>query len=321
MKTKKPTQAQTNPYKYSDSNKRYRTFDSYMKHRFGGKIARVPLDAGFTCPNKDGTCGESGCIFCLSGSSGAVGASLREQYEHAVATASGKWSPVGYIPYLQANTNTYAEPSVLRRIYEEAASLPFSVMLDVATRADCLSQGAVDELVRISEKIPVTVELGLQSASDKTAKLIRRGHDLAAFIGGYRRLREAGGNIEVCVHIINGLPCETYADMMNTAREVARLAPEQVKIHLLNVLKGTPLEKMYLSGEYVPMEREAYVKTVCDQLEILPCDTVIARITGDSVSDVLAAPDWARKKTVIANMIDRELYERDSYQGKYYEKQ
>ena len=315
---KKPTQRSTNPYEYSDTNKRYYTYDYYTRRTFGGKCARVPLDAGFTCPNKDGSCGRGGCIYCLSGSAAAKAGTLREQYDRAVETASGKWSPVGYIPYLQANTNTYASRETLRRIYGEAASLPDSVMLGIATRADCLSDEAVEEIVRISEKLPVTVELGLQSASDTTGELIRRGHSFEVFLEGYGKLRAAGGNVGIGIHIINGLPGENEEDMMNTAREVSRLRPDQVKIHLLNVLRGTPLADMYASGEYFPMERNDYVKVVCDQLEILPPETVIGRITGDSPADILIAPTWARRKTEITNMIDRELFARNSHQGKFF---
>ena len=317
---KKLTQREQNPYKYSDSNKRYQTFDYYVKHKFGGKIARIPLDAGFSCPNKDGTCGVGGCIYCLDGSGAARGNTLREQYDRAVAIACGKWTPVGYVPYLQANSNTYAPAEVLRRVYDEAASLPGAVMLAIATRADCLSDEAVSELTRISERLPVVVELGLQSASDRTAEVIRRGYGYDVFLRGVETLRTAGGSISLGIHIINGLPGECRTDMINTAREVAKLRPEQVKIHLLNVLRGTELGEMYLRGEYVPMEREAYVETVCDQLELLPPETVIARVTGDSEGDVLLAPLWCRRKTEIANMIDRELYGRNSYQGKLYAK-
>jgi len=309
------TQAQTNPYKYSDTNKRYHTYDYFTKHTFGGKCAKVPLDAGFSCPNKDGRCGTEGCIYCLSGSAAAPSGTIREQYEAAVKTAKSKWSPVGYIPYLQANTNTYAEPSVLRQVYEEAASLPGAVMLDIATRADCISDEAVSEIVRISEHLPVTVELGLQSSSDRTAELIGRGHDFETFVGGYEKLRSAGGNIRLGVHIINGLPGEGYEDMIKTAREVAALSPDQVKIHLMMVLYGTRLWEIYNRGDYVPMEKEAYVSIVCDQIELMPAETVVARVTGDSPAEYLAAPLWCRRKTEVTNMIDRELYRRGTYQG------
>lgn len=312
------SQILTNPYKLSDTEKRYQTFDYYTKHTFGGKCAKLPLDAGFTCPNKDGTVGTGGCIYCLSGSSASRGESLAEQYENARRVVCRKWSPVGFIPYLQANTNTYADAATLRRIYDEAASLEGAVMLDVATRADCLSDAAVAELVRVSQRIPVTVELGLQSSSDKTAEAIGRGHDFAEFCRGYERLRAAGGNISVGIHIINGLPTETHEDMLRTAKDVARLAPELVKLHLMLVLRSTRLCELYLDGSYVPLEREEYVRTVCDQIELLPPRCVIARVTGDSPTDCLVAPMWSRRKIEIMNMIDRELYLRGTYQGIYY---
>ena len=312
------SQKDTNPYKLSDSNKRYFTFDRYVKLTFGGKCARIPLDAGFSCPNKDGTVGRNGCIFCLSGSSSSHGSTLHEQFEAARLVAQRKWSPVGFIPYLQANTNTYAEPERLRAVYGEAASLPGAVMLAIATRADCLSDAAIGEIVRVSERLPVTVELGLQSSDDATAKRIGRGHGFESFVRGYSRLRAAGGDIRIGVHIINGLPGEGREEMLHTARDVASLVPDMIKFHLLTVLRGTALEKMYNAGEYTPMEREEYVMTVCDQIELLPPRTVVARVTGDAESDVLVAPLWCRRKTEVSNMIDSELYRRDGYQGKYY---
>ncbi len=311
-------QRDTNPFKNSDTNKRYYTYDYYLKKTFGGKCAKIPLDAGLSCPNKDGTCGVGGCIYCLSGSSSSVGDTLEAQYRFALETANRKWTPVGYIPYFQAGSNTYADAKILREMYNRAAELPQTVMLDIATRADCLSDCAVEEIVKLSEKIPVTVELGLQSSNDETARTINRGHDMYSFVKGYEKLRSAGGNIKIGVHIINGLPRESYEDMMNTARDVSKLGCDLVKIHLMMVLRGTELERMYLNGEYTPIEREFYVKTVCDQLEVLSPDTVIGRITGDSPAEFLIEPQWCRRKTEIANMIDKELYRRESYQGKFY---
>ena len=315
---KKQTQRSTNPYPYSDSNKRYQTYDYYTRHTFGGKCARVPLDAGFTCPNKDGTCGRGGCIFCFGGSAAAAPGTLREQYDRAVETALRKWEPVGYIPYLQANSNTYAPAETLRRVYAEAAALPDSVMLCIATRADCLGEDVLEEIARISETIPVTVELGLQSSSDETARRICRGYGFDVFLSGYERLRTLGDRVGVGIHIINGLPGERYEDMLATARDVAALHPNQLKIHLLNVLRGTVLAEMYVAGRYVPMERDEYVATVCDQLELMPPDVVIARVTGDSEAEHLLAPMWARRKTEVSNMIDKELFARSSWQGKRY---
>ncbi|MBR5539322.1 MAG: TIGR01212 family radical SAM protein [Clostridia bacterium] len=324
-------QKDTNPYKYSDSNKRYMTYDWYMKRRFGGKVAKVTLDIGCTCPNVDGTRGHGGCIYCKRGSRSAVGDDLKEQYENGVATASRKWKPVGFIPYLQSNTNTYGDIEKLREAYREAAEMDGAVMLDIATRADCLSDEIIDELVSVARRIPLTVELGLQTTCDRTAELINRCHDFEEFCLGYARLKNAADKVNaefdsgseilqmkrflICVHIINGLPGEGETEMLQTARDVATLSPDMIKIHLMHVIDGTPLGDMYLRGEYTPMEREEYVKVTCDQLEILPPETVIARVTGDGIASELLAPMWSIRKTEVANEIDKELYRRNSCQG------
>ncbi len=314
---KKPTQRETNPFEYSDSNKRYHTFDYYMKQRFGGKCARIALDAGFSCPNKDGCKSHGGCIFCYGGSSGAASdGSLLRQYESGVEVMTRKWQVSRFVPYLQANTNTYAPIEKLREVYEEAANLSGAVMLAIATRADCLSDDVVALIAEISEKIPVIVELGLQSVFDETAERINRGHTYAEFLDGYNRLRAAGGDIKICIHLINGLPGETEEMMVESAKAVAALSPHMVKLHSLHILRDTELCRMYEEGEYEPMDRERYISVVCDQLEYFAPETVIARITGDAPDSLLVAPDWCRKKTAVANDIDKLLVERASYQGK-----
>lgn len=309
------TQAENNPYRYSDTNKRYMTFDYYMKHRFGGKVAKIPLDAGLSCPNADGTKGTGGCIYCLGGSCDSVGASLEEQYKNGIAKISAKWNPIGYIPYLQAHTNTYAPREALREIYDRAASLPKAKMLAIATRGDCLDDAVISELVRVSRKIPLLVELGLQSSDDATARLINRGHTFDEFKDGYLRLRKAGGDISVCIHLIAGLPGEDTAAMMRTARDTAALAPDMVKIHLLHVLRGTKLADMYMQGEYTPMTENEYVSAVCSMIEAMPEKCVIARLTGDGIGEYLLAPMWSVKKVSVINDIDKELYRRGTYQG------
>lgn len=315
---KKLTQKDLNPYKYSDSNKRYQTYDYYTRHTFGGKCARIPLNCGFTCPNKDGTRGVGGCIYCFEGSSAAKGYSIKEQYENAKNALSSKWNVDKFIPYLQAGSNTYARPEKLREAYEEAASLPGAVSLCIATRADCLEDGAVSEIIRISKKIPVTVELGLQTSNDAVARFIGRGHDFGEFLEGYAKLKNT--DVSLGIHIINGLPCETEEDMMKTASDVASLEPDQVKIHLLHVIKGTRLHEIYKSGNYVPMNLEDYVRITASQIEILPERAVIARVTGDAPADLLEAPDWCRRKTEVTNEIDKELYRRNSWQGRLFGK-
>ena len=327
-------QKDTNPYPYSDSNKRYMTYDWYMKARFGGKTAKVSLDIGCTCPNLDGTRGHGGCIYCKSGSRSAVGDTMDEQWRTGVATACRKWTPVGFIPYLQSNTNTYGDPDALRGFYDRAAAMDGVVMLDIATRADCLSDEIRTILAETAKKIPLMVELGLQTTNDRTAERINRCHTYAEFADGYARLKKTADAVNAAfddgvstnglpfkrftigVHLINGLPGETADDMRRTVRDVAKLHPDMVKIHLAHVLSETELAAMYERGDYVPMTREEYVAVTCDQLELLPTDTIIGRVTGDGMADDLLAPQWSRRKTEVANEIDKELYRRGTYQGK-----
>lgn len=313
---KKQTQRDKNPYPNSDSNKRYQTFDYYMKRRFGGKCAKISLDAGFSCPNIDEKTGKGGCIYCSGGSSGAVcEGSLRAQYDHGVKAIRKKWDTCRFVPYLQAHTNTYAPVEHLRKIYEEVLTFPDAVMIAIATRADCLSNEVVSLLAEISEKIPVLVELGLQSVHDDTARLINRGHTYEEFLEGYERLRRGAPDVLITVHLINGLPDETEEMMLESARKVAELRPDMVKLHLLHILKDTPLETMFLRGEYETMDRDAYIETAVKQIEVFHPDTVIARITGDAPFESLVAPEWCRRKTAVANDIDKLLFERESYQG------
>ena len=317
------SQKEFNPFPYSDSNKRYHTYDYYLRHRFGEKCAKVTLDAGFTCPNIDGKCGVGGCIYCLGGSRAGVTdglLSLKEQYENGCRTMRKKWDVKKTVPYLQAYTNTYTSPDVLAKTLDSVSQFEGAVMIDIATRADCLDAGIVEVLNTFSQRIPITVELGLQSANDETARVINRGHDFSVFKEGFCRLREKAPNVKIGVHIINGLPGENGEEMKNTVRRVANLHPDLIKIHLLHVLEGTVLAQMYKSGEYTPMEREEYIQVVCDQLELLPADIVVERVTGDGIASELLAPGWSRKKVTVINDIDKELYKRGSYQGKRIEK-
>ena len=318
---KKETQRTNNPYKYSDSNKRYQTFDYWLRGLFGERCAKISLDAGFTCPNIDGTVSRGGCIFCSGGSSGAeCRGSLAEQYSRGREVMERKWGCRKFIPYLQAHTNTYAPAEVLKKVYREAAALDGAVMLAVATRADCLSDGALEALAEAAEKIPLCVELGLQTSNDETAKFINRGHTFEDFKDGYFRLRAAVPTAKIAVHLIDGLPGESREDMIKSAGDAAALAPDVVKLHLLHVIKGTPLAAMWERGEYVTMEQEEYVSVVCDQLELLPPECAIGRVTGDARADELLAPLWCRRKIAVANDIDKELYRRGTYQGIYHKK-
>lgn len=320
---KQTTQVRNNPFPYSDTNKRYYTYDYYLKQTFGGKCAKIPLDAGLTCPNIDGRCGTGGCIYCSGRGSGdfaqSSSLSLEEQYRRTREQLSSKWSVERCIPYFQAHTNTYAPLSVLRPMFETALALPGAVGLNIATRADCLPDDVVAYLADLSHRTVLTVELGLQSSHDRTANLINRGHSWAQFCQGYEALCAASEDIHVCVHLILGLPGESEQDMLETVRRVAELHPHQVKIHLLHVLKGTVLADMYERGEYVPMTREDYIETVVKALTLLPPDTVIGRLTGDGMADDLLAPEWSRRKVTVLNDIDKRLFERNWQQGMNFE--
>ena len=318
-------QRDSNPFPNSDTNKRYYTYDYYNRITFGGKCAKIVLDAGFTCPNIDGKCGTGGCIYCsVRGSYGlrdVPEASIRAQFDKAVRIMTQKWSTDKFIAYFQAHTNTYAPVSVLREKFEPVLSYPGVVGVSVATRADCLDPDIVEYLDDLAGRIPLTVELGLQTSCDKTARFINRGHTYEQFIDGYKRLRAAKNKINICIHIIFGLPGETDEMMLDTVRAVAGLKPDIVKIHLLHIIKGTVMDKLYSEGRYVPLERGHYVRLVCDALELLPSDTVVERLTGDGLSDELVAPLWSMKKLCVINDIDKMLYERQTYQGIRYEAQ
>ena len=319
----KETQRTKNPFVHSDSNKRYYTYDYYLKKTFGGKCAKIPIDAGFTCPNIDGRCGVGGCIYCSARGSGDFaeggGLSVTEQYHIARQKLSSKWSTERCIPYFQAHTNTYAPVDKLRELFEEALTLPGVVGLNIATRADCLEDDVVEYLSELAARTVLTVELGLQSTNDETAQYINRGHTFADFVEGYERLRRASSKIGICVHLIFGLPGENDEIMLNSVRQVAALAPDQVKLHLLHVLRSSRLGAVYERGEYIPMERDRYIDVVTKALTLLPPDTVVARLTGDGMGDDLLAPDWSRKKVSVINDIDKRMYELDWWQGKQYE--
>lgn len=305
-----------NPFPYSDSNKRYYTFDYYLRSRFGRKVCKLPLDIGCTCPNIDGHRGTGGCIYCSPRGSGdfagSPDTSVSDQMAAARAVMERKWGRgIGAIAYFQAHTNTYGDFERLRAKYEEALTVPDTVGISIATRADCITDPMADYLRSLSERTFLTVELGLQSVFDRTAAAIGRGHSYAEFLAGYRKL----DGLKICVHLIDGLPGEDRGMMVESARRVGDLHPFEVKLHLLHVLKGTALAGMYERGEIVPMTQEEYVETVCDQLEVLPADTVIGRLTGDGAAADLIAPLWSLKKLTVLNRIDQAMVRRGSMQG------
>ncbi len=297
--------------------KRFLSIDAVFKREFGRKTVKIPINAGLGCPNRDGSKGVGGCVYCSSSLSGEFAGSpsltLADQFEATKRLYLNKWGETAYIAYLQAGSNTYAPVGRLKRIYDEALAIPGVCGLSVATRADCISEEVAGLLSEISERTYLTVELGLQSSSDRTARLINRCHSYQEFLEGYRRLSSRG--IKTCVHIINGLPGETKEDMIKTAMDVAQLSPYEIKIHLMHIIAGTEAEKMYRRGEIIPLEREEYIGVVCDQLELLPPTVAIGRLTGDGDKRTLVAPLWSRDKRSVLNGIDRELRLRDSFQG------
>ena len=313
-------QKDINPFKNSDSNKRYYTYDYYLKKTFGGKCMKIPLDAGFTCPNIDGRCSVGGCIYCSPRGSGDFAAEsvipVSEQFEIVKNQLSNKWKTDKFIPYFQAHTNTYAPLDVIREKVESVMVKEGVVALNIATRADCLEDDVVAYLASLAERTVLTVELGLQTIHDGTAMAINRGHTYADFLVGYRKLRKASSKINICVHLIFGLPGEDREMMLESVKQVAALCPEQVKFHLLHVIRGTRLGEIYECGGYTPMEMEDYVDVVANALTYLPPDTVVGRLTGDGMQSELLAPDWSRKKTIVINNIDKKMFERDLWQGK-----
>ena len=320
----KVNQRNQNPYKNTDSNKRYYTYDYYLRKVFGAKCAKIPLDAGFTCPNIDGKCGVGGCIYCSGRGSGDFAElpmlSLKEQFYITCDKLSSKWSTKHRIAYFQAHTNTYADLEVLKEKFEEALSFEGVVGLNIATRADCIDEGIADYLADLAERTVLTVELGLQTVNDEVASFINRGHTYSDFLNGYRLLRKKSNKIKICVHLIFGLPGENREMMMESVREVAKLYPDQIKFHLLHVLKNTKMADIYQRGDYIPLEKEEYVSIVADAIELLPEDTVVCRVTGDGMADDLLAPEWSRKKVSVINDIDKLLYERQTYQGIHFGK-
>ena len=307
-------------FKYSDTNKRYYTLDYFYKHKFNSKVFKVSLNAGFTCPNKDGKVGIGGCIYCSKIGSGEyagdVNKDLVTQFNEVKEMMLNKWPNAKYIGYFQANTNTYAPVNELKEKYETILSLPNVVGLNIATRADSITDECLDYLEELNKKTYLTIELGLQTIHEETSKLINRCHTLKCFEDMVNKLRER--NIDVVVHIINGLPYETKDMMIDTVKYLSKLDIQGIKIHALSILKGTKLEELYKQTKFKVLTREEYIDIVCDQLEYLRENIVVHRITGDPKVDDLVEPDWLIKKVTILNDIDKEMKRRDTYQGKKY---
>lgn len=306
-----------NNFKYSNTNKRYHTLDYYYKNRFNEKVFKVSLNAGFSCPNIDGTVGHGGCIYCSKTGSGEfagnINDSLEKQFQEIKTMMHKKWPQAKYIGYFQARTNTYAPVKKLKELYEIILKQENVIGLNIATRPDAISDECLDYLEELNKKTYLTIELGLQTANEKTSKLINRCHSLKCFEDMVRRLRKR--NIDVVAHIINGLPYETKEDMLATARYINSLDIQGVKIHMLSVVKDTPLATMYEKEKFHLLTKEEYIDIVIEQLELLREEIVIHRITGDPKLDELVEPTWLTKKFCVLNDIDKEMVKRNTYQG------
>ncbi|MBS1477187.1 MAG: TIGR01212 family radical SAM protein, partial [Acholeplasmatales bacterium] len=291
---------------------------NYYLNKYHEKVAKISLNAGFSCPNKDGTKGYGGCSYCSRSGSGDFAGKpsddLKTQFEKIKEVMVKKWPHTLYIPYLQANTNTYAEVSKLEEIYTKLISLdPNVVQISIATRADCLENEKIALLSKINKIIPVQIELGLQTSNEKTASLINRGSSSEELIDAVKRLRRE--NIEIVIHIINGLPGEDEADMLNTIEFINKLDIQGIKIHSLCILKNTKMGDDYIKKPWPLLSLEEYVKITVEQIRHLREDIIIHRLSADADLKDLIAPLWTRKKLVVMNEIDKLMRKNNYYQG------
>ena len=304
-------------FKYTLDNKRYHTLNYHVKTKYNCKVVKVSINAGFSCPNIDGRVGYGGCIYCSKSGSGEFGGNvtkpLPEQFNDIKNKISKKWPNRKYIAYFQAHTNTYAPVSVLKEKYESVLKLKDVIGIAIATRCDAISDECLDYLTDLNKKTNLTIELGLQTIHPKTSKLINRCHDLKQFESMYYKLKER--NIEVVVHIINGLPYENKKMMLETAKYLNKLKVDGIKIHMLNITKNTALEKLYEKEKFHILTKEEYIDITICQLELLNPKIVIHRITSDPDPEQLIAPSWLLKKFCLLNDIDKEMKKRDTYQG------
>ncbi len=303
---------------YINNQHRYYSLDYYLKKRFKTKVFKVALNGNFTCPNRDGTISNKGCIFCSPAGSGDFAGnphdSLAKQFNEVKTIIHHKWPNASYIVYFQANTNTYAPLEKLKKIYEEAISLDQNIVaISIATRPDCLSKEIVEYLGELNQRLPVWIELGLQTIDEQVATFINRGYQLDVFTEAVNNLHQQG--IEVIVHIINGLPNETKEMMLNTIRFLNSQKIQGIKIHSLFILKQTILGNIFEQNPFKLLTLTEYVDIVCEQLTLLREDIVIHRLNGDAPQELLIEPRWSLKKLVVMNEIDKEMKRRNYFQG------
>ena len=295
----------------------YYSFNTYLKEKFGERVQKITLDAGLTCPNRDGSKGIGGCIYCdCRGSGNGAGKrfpDIRSQARAGMEFVSKRYKARKFIAYFQSFCNTYASLETLKSIYDEVAGLPGIVGLAVATRPDCLSPEKLELLAAYTERLEVWLELGLQTIHEETLRRINRGHTYQEFLEGYRLSRNYP--LLMCLHVIIGLPGENPQHVRETAQEVSRLKPDGIKIHSLYINKGTALEKLYHAGKYVPLRQPEFVSLACDFLERIPENTVIQRLTGDPPPEELVEPQWSLNKHETLFLIEQEMQQRGKGQG------
>lgn len=296
--------------------RRYNSFSAYLKSAFGDKVWKVSVDAGMGCPNRDGTFGQGGCIFCeRDAHSGADSRRpVRQQLIDGIIKLKRSGRARLFIAYFQPGSNTYAPTEALREVFDCIRGFPEMVGLAVGTRPDLVGKPVLHLLSEYAQDYEVWLELGLQSIHDVTLRTINRGHDFDVFLDAYERARRHP--LKICVHLIAGLPGEDRKMILETVESLAALAPDGVKLHPLQVLRGTPLEGLWYMGELQLMSLEEYASVACDALELLPPQTTIQRLTAEAPPDSLLAPDWCRDKRAVLAEIDRQLERRDSRQGR-----
>ena len=297
-------------FKYTLDNKRYYTLNYYNRMKYNSKVFKISLNAGFSCPNKKNG---KGCIYCYNGSGENDDMDLLSQFNKNREIMSRKWPNSKYIAYFQANTNTYADVETLKSKFEPILKLNNVIGINIATRCDCLPDDVLDYLEDLNKRTDAVIELGLQTIHEKTSLLINRGHTLKQFENAINELRKR--NINIVVHIINGLPYETKEMMLETIKYINGLDIQGIKIHMLFILKGTEIEKLYNKEHFHILTKEEYIDIVCDQIELLREDIVINRITGDPTKELLIEPQWLLKKFSVLDDIDKEMVRRNSYQG------
>lgn len=307
-----------NPFIYSDDNKRYHTFNYYLKHRFHDKVFKVPLNAAFSCPNRDGQCGVGGCTFCSAKGSGDYAGDIQDdlmtQFEKGKQMMLRKWPNGKAMAYFQAYTNTYADLETLHQTFDPFVEKEDVLAICIATRADCLEDEIMTYLDELSHRKEVWIEVGLQSIHDETAKRINRGHDFACFQQAIDKLSKTG--CKICVHLMNSLPYESKEMMLETVKAVGQMPIHAVKIHMLHLIKGTKMAKEYEEHPFHLLSQEEYVDLVVEQLQYLPEHIIIERLTGDGVKEDLIAPLWTLKKVCVLNDIDKKMAREDVWQGK-----